>query len=100
MTRQIHFKGNDFFLSKEDLDEDFAEALDACAQPGPADQAVAVVLARFDITGDVEDCKAYLRGYGAWEDDELQHHDTNLSRLVWLMAGDLSESGEAYFCTY
>jgi hypothetical protein len=33
-----------------------------------------------------------LAEYGAWEDDELQDHMTNLSRLVWLAGCDIAEN--------
>lgn len=33
----------------------------------------------------------YLRETGAWDDEELQDHDLNLSRLVWLAANDIAE---------
>ena len=33
-----------------------------------------------------------LAEYGAWEDDELQDHDTNLSRIVWLAGCDIAEN--------
>lgn len=32
-----------------------------------------------------------LREYGAWEDDELTDHDTNLLRILWIAAGDIVE---------
>jgi hypothetical protein len=30
-----------------------------------------------------------LRGYGCWEDSELEDHDANLSRILWIAAGDI-----------
>jgi hypothetical protein len=32
-----------------------------------------------------------LREYGAWDSLELADHDANLSRIVWLAAGDIVE---------
>lgn len=40
---------------------------------------------------DAEDLKEHLSEYGAWNDDELQNHDTNLTRALWLFCGDLRE---------
>ena len=96
----IHFAGTDFMLIPNDISTELMDALVACGQPGPADDAVAHVLANFQITGEPDDCRAMLRPYGAWDDDELQDHDTNLSRLVWLVGCDLNERGEAYFSGY
>jgi inorganic pyrophosphatase/exopolyphosphatase len=40
---------------------------------------------------DPELLKKELKEYGAWEDDELQDHQVNLSRILWLAAGDIKE---------
>lgn len=39
--------------------------------------------------------RAELSEYGAWEDDELQDHDINLSRIVWLAGCDITEESNA-----
>lgn len=33
-----------------------------------------------------------LREYGAWDAEELADHDQNLQRLLWLAAGDITDS--------
>lgn len=38
---------------------------------------------------DVETLKAELREYGAWDETELEDHDANLDRILWLACGDL-----------
>ena len=43
---------------------------------------------------DPETLKAELREYGAWDDTELSDHDANLSRLLWIMCGDIQDRGE------
>jgi hypothetical protein len=41
-------------------------------------------------------CRAELRRtlkeYGAWDATELADHDQNLQRILWLAAGDISDS--------
>ena len=32
-----------------------------------------------------------LREYGAWDAEELADHDANLTRILWLAAGDIVE---------
>jgi hypothetical protein len=32
-----------------------------------------------------------LKGYGAWDDEELADHDENMLRLLWIAAGDIKE---------
>lgn len=45
---------------------------------------------------DADDVAAELKGYGAWDADELSDHDANLSRLLWIACGDIVqlEAGE------
>lgn len=58
-------------------------------------------MSHHDVTGEPTDCAAYLRGYGAWDDDELADHDENLTRLVWLTGCGLRENDSAvYFAAY
>jgi hypothetical protein len=41
---------------------------------------------------DPEILKEELRAYGAWEDDQLQDHEENLQRILWIAAGDIVEN--------
>lgn len=38
-----------------------------------------------------KDVASALREYGAWDDEELEDHDANLSRLLWIACGDIRE---------
>ena len=38
--------------------------------------------------------REYLKGYGAWDNEELSDHDANLKRLLWIMCGNLREDRE------
>lgn len=49
--------------------------------------AVARQLAKIDPAT----LRAELKGYGAWDEEELADHDQNLQRLVWIAAGDIVE---------
>lgn len=100
MTSTIHFVGSDFIVDECDLSKSLLDALKDCGAPGPADEAVAYVISQFTITGEPDDCRNMLRGYGAWEDDDLLDHDTNLQRLVWLTGCSLRQGESAYFSTY
>lgn len=97
----IHFAGTDFLLSPEDVTPEVREYVEGCCPPGmDAEPFIAEAMARVGVTGDTEDCKAYLRGYGAWDEEELASHEDNLMRLLWLTAGAWADGGEAYFSTY
>lgn len=97
---KIHFEGSDFTASADELDPELLDALRDCGAPGDAEEAVKYVRRTFEITGNPHDCRAYLRGYGAWDDEQLADHDSNLDRLVWLAGCDLREQGETYFSAY
>jgi hypothetical protein len=97
----LHFAGSDFCLDGDEISADLLDALLDCATPGQAaDDSVAYVLETFTVSGDVWDCVAYLKGYGAWNAEELANHDGNLERLVWLTGCALREGEPAYFSTY
>ncbi len=100
MQNSIHYAGSDYTVTVAELAPDLLAALDDCGAPGDAQEAVNYVLRTFEITGDEKDCAQYLNGTGAWEASELEAHDVNLERLVWLAGCDLREDGEAHFCTY
>jgi len=64
-----------------------------CSHAGQCDQDVEYWLTQLDLSEIDPACLAIeLSEYGAWEDDELQDHDLNLARLVWIAAGDLQET--------
>ena len=33
-----------------------------------------------------------LKEYGAWDEIELQDHDQNLTRILWIACGDIAEN--------
>ena len=99
-TDKIHFSGNDFMLSADEISDDLLSDLKDCGGPGDALPAVTYVLENYTITGDHKDCKAYLKSYGAWDDNELSDHYSNLERLVWMAGASLYENEDIYFSTY
>jgi hypothetical protein len=66
-------------------------------KPGRADDDVEYIrkheptIERQLLKVDPELLREELRGYGAWNDDELQDHNVNLARLLWLACWDLIE---------
>jgi hypothetical protein len=93
---KLHFASS-MFLQAWDFDDDFRHALEACGGQGDQGANVEHVINNFDITGEVDECVTMLEMYGAWSDEELQDHDANLRRLVWISGCDLCESDELYF---
>jgi hypothetical protein len=69
----------------------------SCSQPGK-DAEADVWRARQDpklrealSQLDPEKVKEELRGYGAWDREELEDHETNLGRIVWIAACGIRE---------
>lgn len=100
-AKGIHYAGADFMLSPDEVDVETREYIEACYSPGmDAEPGIRVAMSAVPITGDSSDCAAYLRGYGAWDDEELSNHEDNLMRLLWLTAGAWADGESAYFSTY
>jgi hypothetical protein len=97
---ELHFTGSDWILDAAEIDPALLQDLLDCGGPGDASGAVAYVRQTYQVTGDEKTCAAYLKGYGAWEPEELADHDANLDRLVWLTGCALGEGESAYFSAY
>jgi hypothetical protein len=52
------------------------------------DPHIAEQLARVDA----QHLRDELRGYGAWDEQELADHEQNLQRLLWLACGDIVDN--------
>jgi len=38
-----------------------------------------------------EDIAATLRGYGAWNEEDLEDHAENIQRILWIACGDIMD---------
>jgi len=70
--------------------------VDACSHSGRCDEDVQIFMHRFDVPNK-EYLSDFLSQYGAWDETELKNHEDNKMRLLWLMAGDISDNGEFYY---
>jgi hypothetical protein len=66
----------------------------ACSHPGPCDEDVLELSKVPTIRRQLDklnpaDVVQTLSGYGAWEDCELEDHEENKQRLLWIAAGDI-----------
>lgn len=96
----LHFEGRDWTLEAAEIDPALLSDLLYCAGSGDAEPAVRMLMDTWTVEGNPADCRDMLRPYGAWEDDELDDHDENLRRLVWLTGCALAEGEPAYFSGY
>jgi hypothetical protein len=78
--------------------EDFpADCIADCSSQGSVDEAVEYWVSELEFTVPPQAARDCLRGYGAWEDDELADDEQNKRRILWLACGDFSE-GSDIFC--
>lgn len=69
------------------------------AHPGPCDADVEALRQDPGIRAQLEaldpaQVRDELKGYGAWDDEELADHDANLSRILWIACGDVLEEAK------
>lgn len=87
-----------------ELEFESIEQCESCSHPGPCDQDVealstdAFIRAQLDAM-DPEGLRKTLREYGAWSKEELEDHEQNLQRILWIATGDVSDSPENYTFT-
>lgn len=63
--------------------------LRAVSHQGQCDQDVAAFINAHSVTCEDKDgLRQWLWQYGTWTETDLQDHEANLLRAVWLMAGD------------
>lgn len=87
----LDFRGATYLVDAMKLDDNFLKDLVACGRHGCAGGEVDFVMGKYKITGDERECRAYLRSYGAYGESELDDHQENLRRLVWLVGCGLAD---------
>ena len=88
----IHFESA-IVLDSTSFVAELREDLEDCGDAGDASEAVDHVLKEWDVSGDAEDVREFLKGYGAWDTEELKDDGENLRRAVWILGCDLREGG-------
>jgi hypothetical protein len=74
----------DYLLSIEELPQ---ECIDDCSASGAVDDALDFWVKKLDFTVNQENARKCLKGYGAWDSDELQDVNANCCRVLWLACG-------------
>lgn len=69
------------------------ECIKDCSQPGPADATVAYWREQLGFTVDRDRAVRCLKGYGAWDGEELAAmSDEDIAEIIlWLACGNFSE---------
>lgn len=71
----------------------------SCSHSGPCDANVEYLQRSItDQTDrwDPEELAAELDEYGAWDAEELQDHEANVTRMVWIACNDVAENPADY----
>ncbi len=81
--------GNDLRITSKDAA--------MCSHSGQCDDDVARLLLKPYIAKqiallDKEQLRKELHEYGAWTDTELENHEENILRWVWISCGDIHEN--------
>ena len=80
----------DYVLSISDLP---ADCIEDCSASGDVTETVAYWRCELSFTVDREKAVECLKGYGAWEDDELASLDDDeiAEKILWLACGDFRD---------
>jgi hypothetical protein len=73
------------------------EVIDRCFHSGDCEDDVRECLLREDVKKELAridpgQLKKELSAYGAWDDEQLEDHEYNLVRILWIAAGDIQDN--------
>lgn len=98
MIKKIVFRitmGQSYTLN--DFPESHRPFVGDCSHQGQCDDDVSFWVEYFSVNNKKK-LREYLKNFGAWDSKELADDDANLNRLIWTMANDIKENGEAHTC--
>ena len=72
------------------------ECIDDCSHSGQCIDDVQYWIKKLDFDFDKEQGISYLKEYGTWDDQELDNHEDNKERVLWIACGDMSDNQEFY----
>jgi hypothetical protein len=67
------------------------EAINDCSASGSVDSAVQYWVDKLKFNFDAKKGREYLKGLGAWDDDELNDHEQNRHRMLWVVCCDIND---------
>lgn len=72
------------------------EVINLCSHQGQCDEDVKNCMLLPEVKKelakiDPEALKKELEEYGAWDDEELENHEENLMRILWIAAGNAQD---------
>jgi hypothetical protein len=85
----------EYVLDREDVPQ---ECIGDCSSPGDVSESVDYWRGKLGFTVDRAKAIDCLKGYGAWEDEELEgFSDEDIERrILWLACGDFQEGSDIF----
>ena len=94
MKTSFHFDVSPIYVDSNDLDPAMYEAWKGCGGVGDQTDNVNAFMEAYSITGLPWVLKIALASEGAWTSEELEDHDENLRRVVWIFGSMFRENEE------
>ena len=68
----------------------------SCSRQGHCDKDVEFWNRRLNLDLPTDQLRAELKEYGAWDSAQLDDHNANLHRIIWIAACDINENRVAF----
>ena len=89
-----------WFKNRESIRQLPLECIADCSGSGDATENVKFWMNRLEFDGPKNLFKEYLKGFGAWDEDQLEDHDENKMRVLWTWACSCSEDPGSFDYLY
>ena len=89
-----------WFKGRESTRQLPPECIADCSGSGDATANVHYWVDRLEFDGPKDLFKEYLKGFGAWDAEQLKDHDENKMRVLWTWACNCSEDPGSYDYLY
>lgn len=73
------------------------EVINSIPISGPADSAVQDLREEYDIKVNNFELVSFLKKFGCWDNNELNDHNENIDRLLWIACLDCRENETTHF---
>ena len=94
MKTSFHFDESPIYIDTNDLDPAMYEAWKGCGGIGDQTYNVKAFTEAYSITGEADVLRIALASEGLWTNGELENHDENIRRIVWIFGSMFRENEE------
>ena len=89
-----------WFKNRESIRQLPQECIADCSGSGDATENFKFWVKRLEFDGPKDHFKDYLKGYGAWDDKQLEDHEENKMRVLWSWACNCFDDPGSYDYLY